>query len=213
MPPRKHPQPSVATGPRIAAIDADPEPRPSLGPPVPRRPDSVDPVLLEFWSAADLDPSALTTLDRHIRLAGEWQHDHVPRSTDWNLDPWDRIHDDSDSIAIQVSRFDLASDSRDVVLTLNTSPVDWPWVEVAVPDSIGGLPGPNIAVRPSFDLARISTRTPTRTTDILEAILRARRTRRGRFFTCRLCGARRPPEGRCVEGAGHCCCDRLRVIH
>lgn len=191
----------------------DLESRPFLGPPVPRRRDSTDTVLLEFWDHADLDPSVLAELDRHIRLAGEWQHDHVPRFTDWDLDIRNRIHDDSTSIAAQVSRVDLATDTREVTLTLNTSPVDLPWVEVAATERLGGPPGSMLTVRPARDVARISTRSASSSIDVVDAVLRARRLRRSRFFTCRLCGERRPAEDRCGDGIGHCCCDRVGIIH
>ena len=173
-----------------------------------------DPVLRSFWRDADLDPVTLVRLDSRIRLAGSWHEDRIPRLVDWRTDHWrDAVHDDSHSITNQVVRWDRASHSAEVVLTLNTSPVDWPWIEVAqVGVSWGGyLPGRPI--REMEHEARISTRSPSRSDDVVDAILRLRARRRSRYFTCSRCGARRPFEDRCGDGAGHCCCSSMGIIH
>ena len=47
----------------------EPEPEPVFGPPIPSRPDSPDPVLREFWAAADLDLAALVSIPRSILRA------------------------------------------------------------------------------------------------------------------------------------------------
>lgn len=192
----------------------EPEPESVFGPPIPSRHDSPDPVLREFWAAADLDLTALTRLDPKIHLAGEWRHDFLPRFENWNTQIYEeRIHDDSRSVAMQIVRVDLASEAIDVVLTLQTSPVDFPWIEVAEPRILWGLPYAPERTRTPEGEARISTRTPSRTNDVIDAILRLRTRRRSKFFTCRLCGRRQPPEDRCLDSVGHCCCYRTGIIH
>ena len=181
----------------------------------PRRPDSQDPVLLEFWIAAGLDLAALDVLNRRIRLAGSWEGSSRPRmgAHSWEDVIVDVLRDEG-SIRRQIARVDALSGNDEVVVSLRDGLLGEAVIEVAQPSWWWTGPGTPLLVRRRVGSIEIPVDEPNAASEVVEAIAKIRRARRASFMRCRFCGHGFAPEQRFEDDVCHgCASEHLGVVY